>query len=251
MDLATTTPNLRGLTREYAGDPTTGRAAANPRWVDATVDEKINMALQEMAAAAGLQTVGYGLCRTYMDTVADQIYYEKPSDYMSLHSVEVETEGGDLSAKANPVIAKPTPFEEHAAMQLYNDGKLTEGPRYYFEHHRHIGIVAPPDTVGTKAMRWTYTASLTALVATTDVPAIDLVHHELICIKAAIRLLMSRQLDYSDLLILHGPMDQQYKMSLSENIRDTEGQIEMIRRKYKRPFKFGRKFVGTASVDTS
>ncbi len=219
------TPSLVTQTQEYAGDPAGGPQTL---WSAQLVKNAINFAYAEMRATGGLKDMGVAVKRSYATTVAAQIFYQLPADSEKLKMVEIETGGQDLTSVAvtSANIAVLDPKEEDVALRLYHEGTAAE-PLYVFIHDQHFGIVAPPaaGSVGENAMRLTYEASTAALSGDTDEPDIPRNHHELIAVKAAIRLRITREMDASDLAPLHNLLSGNYQKAIHDQISRDEAQI--------------------------
>ena len=192
MDLATTTPNLRGFTRFLSGDRTS--AAAN-LFSDQEVDDAINMAYQELWSLARRMDVGWGRNTTTETSVADQILYNLPSDLDGrIINIEIELDGKDLTSDSD---AESTYLE---ALRDYREGGLTT-TKYYFIQGQQYGIVSPPTVGGSNSIRILYEQGITLLTNTTDTPNIPTAHHQLLCYMAAVTLLSSQGIDAQDMRI--------------------------------------------------
>lgn len=219
------TTSLLTVTREYAGDPSGGPQTL---WSIQLVKDAINLSLTEMRADAGLLDVGDAVKRTYADTVADQIFYAKPADFERVITIEIETGGQDLTSVSvsSATITYLEPKEEELALRMHNTGEIS-APKYMFIHDQHFGVVSPLATgkTGTNSFRLTYRASSSDLSGDTDEPDVPRNHQELICLKAAMRLKMSRDLDFRDLIPFHNKMADLYKKSVHDQMADYEGQF--------------------------
>lgn len=243
MQLNSGTPSLIEQTREYAGDP-----AGSPQnlFTPQLVTNMINSAYTSLRLKAGIQDAsGLRKKRSYADAVEDQIFYEKPLDYHRALSIELATEGQNLATTTPEPgeILFLNPSDEILAMRLYNTGEV-DSPKYSFLHEKHFGIVGPPgaDQVGTNTLRLTYEASTTALVDDADEPTIPRDHHELLCVKAAIRLRVTREMDYQDLVPIHNELALLFDSELQISL-DRQGfrQIPLAGRSNTRPVtKFGQ-----------
>ena len=200
MDLSSTAnDNLRDYTRLLVGDPS---AAPSTIWSDAEVDWVINQEYYSMMMSAMAQNSGIGNTVAFANSVADQIEYSTPTDWISWVSVEIDPDGGDMSADATitPIYLKPR--NENVAMELHRTGNLST-VSYYFQRNTgetsgQFGIVKPPTTGGTNSIRLTYRKKPAVLTASL-IPQFPEVFHDLICYRAAIVLKSSRDLPYGDL----------------------------------------------------
>lgn len=222
------TPSLVSQAHEYAGDPTGGPQSLFGASSSQLVKNAINFAYMEMRVMGQLKDVGVAVKRTYATTVAGQIFYQIPADADKLKMVEIETGGQDLTTVAitSASIVVLEPKEEDVAMKLYNAGDVTS-TIYLFIHDQHFGIVSPPiaGSVGSNAMRLTYEAASAALSGDTDEPDIPRNHHELIAVKAAIRLLITREMDPSGLAPLHNLLSANYQKSIADQMDRYNAQI--------------------------
>lgn len=199
MLLNSGTPSLLSFTREMAGDPST--AAANLHTAQQVTDA-INFAYDELLELQRKPHVGYSVKRAYFTTVADQLLYTTPADFINIRSLEISENGSDLStaspdaAQINYLVAA----DEVPALQEYNLGSIT-APTYVFFRDTVFGISAPPTSVeaGTNAGRITYEATGTDLSGDTDEPTISRHWHHLICYKAAQILRLKKNMGIEDL----------------------------------------------------
>lgn len=243
MQLNTGTPSLVSQTREYAGDPSGG---PQPMFTTTLVIGMINSALTTLQLKAGIQDAsGLRKKRSYAAAVANQIFYERPVDFQRGLSVELAANGQDLAAiDPDPgEILYLRPSEEVIAMKIYNSGEV-DSPQFVFLHGDHFGIVSPPadEQVGSNTIRLSYEGSTPYLMADDDEPTIPRDHHDYLCVKAAIRLKATRELDYQDLVPIHNELavlfDAEMQISLD---RQGHKQIPLAGRSNTRPLtKFGQ-----------
>jgi hypothetical protein len=203
-------------------DPTT---AASNLFTAQEVKNAINDSYQMLMDEARLQEVGYGRKRTYTTSVADQLYYQLPSDCMKVVSIEVDVDGNDLSATgSNSNFLKPIAAD--IGFEGYEKG-LYDNTEFYFIHSNdYFAVISPPSTGGSNSIRLNYEAHSTALSADADEPVIRDPYHYLICLDAAIILKASIDLILPpDLMNRRNRMYARFMESVSENIEDNEGQI--------------------------
>lgn len=222
MLLNSGTTSLLTFTRFMARDPA---AAPNPLFSDAQVKATINVVYLLLRDKMRAKGVGHGHKRTYADSVADQIFYNKPADMVRPVSLELESLGKDLSssseADVNPIFF--TPKEGKEALQAYHAGTLS-GSTYVFVHDEHYGIVAPPSAAqaGTAAIRLLYEASSAELVSDTDEPILPRPHHPLICYRSAVVLLVAKGLDLGELAGLVNDSERLFIQGLSDNFENLD-----------------------------
>ncbi len=210
-------PNLVDFTRFMARDPA---GAPNPLFTTLEVKAVVNLTYLQLREKMGAKDVGHGNKRTYADSIADQMYYAKPSDLERPISVELEDLGKNLATSAqadvNPIFLMPKESKE--ALQAFETGKLA-GATYVFLHDTHFGIVNPPTAAqaGTLAIRMLYQATSAELSADGDEPTIAKPHHPLICYRSAAVLLAAKGLDLGDLPALIKDTEGPFLRSLSDN----------------------------------
>lgn len=224
-------PNLLDHTRALAGDPATdsdGNAVPSQLWSDQDVKNFINAKYQLLRDRLRMKGLGRGVKRSYTDSVADQIFYAKPADFMRGLVVELEPDGGNLSTSAesdvSPIRLKARYGSESLAE--YHQGNLgQDSPTRVFIHNEHIGIVPPPSTGGTKSIRLTYEAASSLLSGDTDEPVIPRPYHELICYKAAISLRETKNFPTEELRLSADRLEAQMLSALAEELEDVDYQI--------------------------
>jgi hypothetical protein len=191
---------------------------------DAEVKAAINDAYLLLIDEARLQETGTLEKRTYSTSVADQLYYSLPNDYMKMIAVEMDVDGNDLSASgSNPRFLKP--LASDIALQGYETG-IYDVTEFYFIHGNNFGVVNPPSSGGANAIRLTYEGHGIALSADTDEPVIRDPYQYLICLDAAVILKSAMDLAMPpDLMRRRQRMYVRFMESMSENVGDFDGQI--------------------------
>lgn len=230
------TPSLYSYTADMAGDPTT---APSPMWTEQQVKDAINARYLMLREAMRMKARGHQNKRTYATSVADQLYYANPADLAGkLVLVEIEPDGKDLSSDttAAPIILKP--FESKEALHGEVTGVVTE-TKYVFRHDQHFGVVTPPSTGGSNALRITYEAVTTELSADGDEPDLPRQFHRLLCYQAAIELKTQKDYDTSGLERLMAPDLLVFHRNVNEVFEDPDHQIPVAglqRRNFRVPF---------------
>jgi hypothetical protein len=220
------TPSLIGYTRFLVNDPTT---AASQMFSAQEVKDAINDAYQVLVDEGRLQETGVGEKRTYSTTVADQLFYSLPNDYMKMITVEIETNGNDLTTSGSNTRFL-SPLASDTALEGYEKGFYTETD-YYFIHGENFGIVSPPSTGGANAIRLTYEGHSIALSADADEPIIRDPYQKLICYDAAIILKAAVDLVIPpDLMRRRDRIYARFMESMSENVADHDGQLTVAGR---------------------
>ena len=108
------------------GDPS---SAASPIQPTAKVKAFINSAYTEMREEARVFSEGVEVKRSYADTVADQLWYELPSDFKRMVLVEVDSVGGDLTASTgDPLVLEPLALD--TALSGLRGGHFHGGLKY-------------------------------------------------------------------------------------------------------------------------
>jgi hypothetical protein len=194
-------------------------------WTDQEVKNAINESYMVLMDEARLQEGGIGRKRTYSITVADQLYYQLPSDCMKVTSIEIDVDGNDLSASgSNPRWLSPIAAD--IGFEGYEKGLYTNVEYYFIHSNDYFAVISPPSTGGSNAVRLTYEAHNSLLSADTDEPIIRDPYHYLICYEAASTLKGS-----ADLVLTpehdrkRGRMYARYMEAVSENIEDKDGQL--------------------------
>ena len=212
------TTSLLSYTRDLAGDPA---AAPSTLFSDQRVKDAINESYLELYDVARQMGVGAGFKRTYSTTVTDQIFYELPTDFMKAILVEVAGDGSDLSTStANSTPLKP--LDASVALEGYESGAYDE-TEYYYIHNQHMGIVSPPTTGGSNAIRLSYEAESAELSETTDEPDIPKTYHSLICYRAAIALRVTLELSSRMLEDIANRKEIRFMRAMHDNVADYEG----------------------------
>lgn len=208
MNLKDSTPNLLDTTRFYAGEPRREGAGAT-LYSDATIVNAINLKYQELWRRAKAQDMGWGVDFTYKTSVAGTIWYDLPTNVdTNLVQVELEPDGKDISSDSS---AQPIPLKRGSMRQEwleYTQGTLTD-PRHWILRENaavdQYGIVSPPVTGGSNAIRLTLEVEAAYMTATDAEPrGIPSSHRELICLLAAEALRVSVDLDPTDILRIVG-----------------------------------------------
>ena len=214
------TTSLLSHTRMLSGDPST---APSQLFSDQFVKDAINTEYLELYDVARQFGVGQGYKRTYATTVADQIFYSLPVDFMKAIIVEVDGDGKDLSSDTTAAPSVLKPLSGDVALQGYTAGTYTE-TEYYYLHDQHLAIIAPVSTGGSSALRLTYEAEAADLVGDTNEPDIPKTYHSLICYRAAIVLRETMDLDTRGLERIAARKEFRFMQALHDNIADFEGQ---------------------------
>ena len=221
MQFVSTTPSLVSYTRDLCGDP---ESAANELWSAARVKAAINDAYLEMREMARVFGEGVDVKRSYADTVADQLWYQLPSDFKELILTEINEDGDDLSGTASPVVLKPMAID--TAMEGYETGSFS-GSKYVAIASNHFAVVNPVATGGSNSLRITYEAEPTALSGDTDEPAFPEVHQYLICYKAAFSLKIGDGLSINDLIVPLRHKERAFRIAMQERSFDPEGKMSI------------------------
>lgn len=223
MQLVSTTPNLVGLTKKFAEGST-----ANPTTLHTTAEikEAINDAYQQLREIARVYGEGYEYKRTYATTVADQLWYQIPSDCKRVITVEVDASGLNISSNsaASPILLEPKAYD--VGMELADSASVTS-PKYTAIGDDHVAVIKPVATGGASALRIAYEADTADLTGDTDEPVLPKTFHRLICKLAAITLRTAVDWPVRDLESLTGLQLRQYKIWAQERLYDPEGQISV------------------------
>jgi hypothetical protein len=220
------TPSLLSHTRFLVNDPS---SVASQLFTDPEVKNAINDAYLLLIDEARLQETGTLEKRTYSTSVADQLFYSLPNDYMKMITVEVDTNGSDLSASgSNATFLKP--IASDTGLEGYEKG-LYDNTEFYFIHGNEFAVIKPPATGGSNAIRLTYEGHGTALSGDTDEPVIRDPYQYLICMDAAIILKSAVDLTVApELMQRRQRMYSRFMESMSENVGDFDGQITVAGR---------------------
>mgnify|MGYP001813305361 CR=1 FL=1 len=221
MQVVSTTPSLFSYTRVLAGDP---ESAASEVWTDARVKAAINDAYLEMREMARVFGEGSEVKRSYATTVADQLWYQLPSDFKRLILCEISATGDDLSADNTPTVLKPLALD--TALEGYETGAFSSS-KYVALADGHLALVNPVSTGGSNALRITYECETSALSGDTDEPSIPEPHQYLICYKAAFSLKISEGMDVSDLIIPLRHKERAFRIAMQERHFDPEGKCSV------------------------
>ena len=220
MLLNSGTTSLLGYTRDLAGDPST---APSTLYSDQRVKDAINESYLELYDVARQMGVGTGFKRTYATTVADQIFYSLPTDFMKAILVEVSGDGTDLSTTTeNSSMLKV--LSEDVAIEGYETG-IYDSTEYYYIHNQHLGIIAPPSTGGSNSIRLSYEAEVADLVGDTNEPDLPKTYHSLICYRAAIALRETMELETRGLERIANRKEIRFMRAVHDNVADFEGQM--------------------------
>jgi hypothetical protein len=207
------TPSLVSHTRFLVGDPST---APSSLYSDAEIQAAINLEYIELGELARSLGAGWGAKRTYATSVADQILYQKPDDWVRFISIEIEPDGKDLSSDSSAAGIYLKPRNESRAMEAYNVTGVSS-PEFYFMQDNHFGVVSPVSTGGANALRLTYEAETSSLSNDTDEPFFYSAHHPLICYRAAINLKVSKDLPINNLF----PLAEKKELAFIRSMQDT------------------------------
>lgn len=228
-------PNLVAQSRLYADDPST---AAQPQWSTQRHKDAINVAYLQLRDLARLIDVGFARKRAYADGVAaddpSDAFYALPADFAGRLRVEISTNGSDLSTTLpadQPSIKVLEVVSWDAAMDAYNLGVETSA-RYTFIHDQHFGIFPPLSATeaGTKSIRITYEASSVELSGDTDEPDLPRPYHDLIAMRSAINLRMSKDLPIRDLERRYELGVIQFRRAVYTSIEDKDKQMSVAGR---------------------
>lgn len=212
------TTSLLSYTRDLAGDPA---AAPSTLFSDQRVKDAINESYLELYDVARQMGVGTGFKRCYSTTVADQIFYSLPTDFMKSILVEVAGDGSDLSTStANSTPLKP--LDASVALEGYETGIYDE-TEFYYIHNQHLGVITPPTTGGSNALRMSYEAESADLSNDTDEPDLPKTYHSLICYRAAIVLRASLELDVRMLEGAANRKEIRFMRAMHDQMADYEG----------------------------
>jgi len=213
------TPSLIDFTRYLLADPST---AAKPMFTDAIYKVFLNveyLALREVARFVGQ---GSGLKIAYDDAVDGTIGYSMPADFIRMRSVLLDTAGNDLSGAPSATTATVLePVDFALGHRAWQTDELTS-PKYYAIQDRVVAILAPPGAaaVGTNSIQFVYEASTAELSGDTDEPTIGRPHHQLICLRAAITMLATKNQENQVLMIREAQAYERFKASASEEAWD-------------------------------
>ncbi len=229
MQLNNGTPSLVSTTRLLAGDPD---SAGGLMWDNATeVIPAINDAWLDMHEMGRQRHGGMARKVTYQSATASTIYYSVPSDFVAFATpspVQLSADGVALTdtavGTAKQIFLEPQ--EEEVALEAYYREQETD-PRYVFIHGQQYGIVAPPTSThaGTNTLRLTYGATTAELSSDSDEPTVPQQFHRLICYKAAMILLASKQLPINDLAALAAPKHRLFLNWCREQMQQIEDRI--------------------------
>jgi hypothetical protein len=204
-------------------------------WTEQEVKNAINDAYMILMDEARLQETGYGRKRTYSNSVADQLYYDLPDDFMKVVDVEIDVDGNALSASgSNPIFLKP--ISATTGFEGYEKGIYTNTEFYTIHSNDYIAIFAPPSSGGSSAIRLTYEAHSSTLSNDTDEPTFRDPYHYLICYEAAA--VLKGSVDLTLTPEHEGRRQRLYARFMettSENVQDDEGQIYVAGRITQRP----------------
>ena len=215
--------SLVSYTRFLINDPST---AASNLFSDTEVKNAVNDAYMVFMDEARLQESGIGRKRPYSTTVADQLYYQLPSDFMKVTAIEIDTNGNDLSASTGSTSNFLKPIAADAGFQGYENGIYTNTEFYFIHSNDYFAVIAPPSTGGSNAIRLTYEAHNSLLSNDTDEPIIRDPYQYLIALDAAIILKSSMDLVLPpDLMSRRNRMYARFLESINENVEDNDGQI--------------------------
>ena len=221
MYFYTGTTNLVSVTRDLAGDPA---SAASPLFSDQRVKDAINDQYIDLREAARQQGGGSGQKRSYADTVANQIFYELPSDFHRMVLMEVEYNGRDLSSDSNASSTFLREIGADTGIEIVEGGDITKS-NAYFIHDQHVGLTNPVLTGGTNSMRISYECGTVELSAVDDVPDIPANFHRLIAYKAAVILRVTMDLPVDDLAALAARMEARFLRAMQDQGWSNESQF--------------------------
>ena len=220
MQFNSGTPSLISETNKMAIG-----VSSNPTDLHSTDEIKaaINDAYRQLREIARVYDEGTEFKRTYATTVADQLWYQLPSDFKRIITVEVEVDGTDLTASgAVSRVLQPMPIE--SALE-HNAGTDDSGPVFVAIGDGHFAVVKPVSTGGANALRLAYQAQTADLSNDTDEPVIPETFHSLICKLAALTLRASVDHPMGGLRELVGLGFAQYRTWAQDRLSDPEGQI--------------------------
>jgi hypothetical protein len=213
------TTSLISYSRDLSGDPA---SAPSQLFSDQRVKDAINESYLELYDVARQFGVGTGFKRTYATTVADQIFYSLPTDFMKMILVEVSGGGTDLSTStANSTSLKA--LSADVALAGY-EGGIYDSTQYYYIHNQHVGIIAPPSTGGANSIRLSYEAEVADLVGNANEPDLPKTYHSLICYRAAIVLRETMELSTRGLERIANRKEIRFMRAMHDNVADFEGQ---------------------------
>lgn len=232
------TPSLVSSAQTLAGSPS---GSQSPLFGLQEVKDVINDAYAYLSDLARTRKVGYGQKRAYADSTTD-VFYELPDDFIEMVLVEVDLSGNNLSTVSveNADVAYPR-FESSSDAFEMRGRALLSPAVYYFYHGgetqgtRHIGIVDPVETTGTKSLRLTYEATADDLSADTDEPMLPQVYHRLIAKRAAWLLRMQNDLPTRDLRDMIMVEEVRFQRAMSRVGRDLDFQIPLAGRPSRSP----------------
>lgn len=208
-------------TRELIGDSST---APKPLFTDARIKDTLNDVYREAVELARGSGLNLGNKRVYADSVADQAFYQLPSDLMRIITVELARDGSDLSGTGTPTFLSPTATD--VGMNFLENDSLSSVD-LFFMHGSHLGIVDPPALSGTSSIRLTYEGAIADLVQDTDEPVIPVPFHAWLCAEAGLLLMMSMSLDASFLAMLAGRKRALFERWVSDRVFDPNGQFSV------------------------
>ena len=191
-------------------------------WSDARVKAAINDAYLELRETARIFADGPEVARAYSDTVADQLWYQLPSDFKRMLLCEISTDGSDLSGTGSPTVLEPLPLD--IALEGYEKGSYSS-TKYVAIADEHFAIINPVSTSGTDSIRITYECETSALSSATDEPKLPENHQYLICYKAAVSLRASDGLEHNDLMRLMMHKERAFRIWAQERLADPEGKV--------------------------
>ena len=212
------TTSLLTYTRDLAQDPS---SSPSPLFSEQMVKDFINESYLELYDVARQMGVGTGFKRCYSTTVADQIYYELPSDFMKAIMVEVSGTGADLSTSTENSSALK-PLDASVGIEGYETG-IYDNTEYYYIHNQHLAIIAPPTSGGTNSIRLSYEAEVSELSNDTDEPDLPKTYHSLICYRAAISLRTTYELDTRGLEQIANRKEIRFMRAMHDLMADYEG----------------------------
>lgn len=217
---------LHSFTRTLLGDPVD---APLSQFADEDVTNALNIAYIEGYKIARRLDVGWGHKTAYDTSVADQIYYNLPSDLDGrIVDIALEVNGKDFSSDTDAQWTYLKPREGNVALKGYRLKEFTL-PEYTFIKGTQYGIVAPPAVGGTNSIHLTYEGELSDSDLLEDdadeptyVPESD---HPLLCYLAAITLRISKSLPAEDIRVEAARKYPLFIEQASEPILDLDGQI--------------------------
>ena len=209
---------VRDLTDDPSGTPI-------ETFSDAKIKRFLNIRYLAIRERAGLVGESAGRKITYLTPSAGDPVIAKPGDYVQALSVQIELDGGDLSAldpdEANIRLLKPRAFEP--AQQDWQIGGVTE-VRFYSVQDANLYLTAPPETVGTDSVRLVYRASSIELVDDADEPVIPRPYHDVIGLQAAVDLLGTKDQENRTLVFRSQVRTQQFEQGITDELWDPDYQ---------------------------